>query len=101
MAPTRFTCTLTRADEPYASPAHGSQSWTLTGPQIADVFVTLSPRSTVSPTLTSAGPTPRASTSGSARPLSCAGNGATSLRHGYCVQRPRAPDYEPLRIFGL
>ena len=80
---------------PHASPTRGSRSWTLTGPQLADVFVTLSPRLTASSALTSTGPTPRASTSGSARPWSCARNGAISLRHRRYVHRSRAPDYEP------
>jgi hypothetical protein len=62
----------------FASGAARLRSWTVRVPRPAGVLVTPSPRSTASPALTSTGPTPRASTSGSARPLSCRRNGANA-----------------------
>ena len=68
MTQTRFTCNLTKADEPHASPTHESPSWTPKGPQPAAVLVTPWPplMALLAPVLT--GPTPTGSTNGSARP---------------------------------
>ncbi len=60
MAQTRFTCTLTRADEPPASPTPGSRSRTPRAPQLAAAPGTRSPCSAASPASTWTGPTPRA-----------------------------------------
>ena len=48
MAQTRFTCTLTTADEPHASPTHASRSQMPREPAPARVLVTPSPRSMAS-----------------------------------------------------
>jgi hypothetical protein len=72
MTQTRFTCTLTRADEPACQSYARSRSWTPKGLQPAAVLVMLSPRSTASSAPTSAGPTPRASASGERKALELA-----------------------------
>jgi hypothetical protein len=80
MAQTRFTCTLTKADEPACqSYARVTIVDTMTGIAPGHVLATVSPRSTASLALTWAGPTPKASTSGSARPLSWPKNEASSV----------------------
>ena len=71
MAQTRFTCILTRADEPSCqSYARVTIVDAEAGePAPAHVLATPSPRSTELPAPTSTGPTPRASMNGSAKPL--------------------------------
>ena len=72
MAQTRFTCTLTRADEP-ACQSYARVTIMDSGgcqPQLAGVRVMLSPRSMASLAPRWIGATPRASTNGSVRPLS-------------------------------
>jgi hypothetical protein len=68
MAQTRFTCTLTTADEP---PCQSYARATIVDSEVqepADVLVTQSPRSTDSQVSTSTGPTPKASTRGAQGP---------------------------------
>lgn len=67
---TRFTCTLTQADEPVCQSCARMTIMDSEGLQPVAVLVTLWPPWTASlvPALT--GPTPKASTSGNARPWS-------------------------------
>jgi hypothetical protein len=82
MAQTRFTCSLTRADEPTCRSYARVTIVDSEGATARGCLVTLSPCSTASPALMLTGPIPRASTSGSARHLSCPGNGAGSQLRG-------------------
>jgi len=78
MAPTRFTCTLTKADEPGVSPTHASRSWTLRVPPAVGVLGTGSLHSTASAAPGLTAPTPEGSTSGNGWPWSWPKNEASS-----------------------
>ena len=81
---------------PHARHTRASRSWTPKEPAPAPAPATPSPRSTASPAHTSTGPTPGASTSGSAQPLSCPRNEQTRIRHQH-YQGPRVTNGSTVR----
>jgi hypothetical protein len=70
MTQTRFTCTLTQADEPVCQSNARATIIDAQGTAAGHVLATLWPPSTAPPAPGLTGPTPRAPTSGNARPWS-------------------------------